>query len=204
MHEAARHPNPETSVYLASASPRRQELLRQVGIGFEVWPSNIVEAQRPEEAARDYVRRVAAEKARHVAELVGERGLTFRPVLGADTEVVLEDEILGKPRDPAHAEQMLARLAGRTHTVLSALCLVTAAGEHTALSVSRVTLVSLSRTDIARYVACGEALDKAGGYAIQGRAAGFIERLEGSYSGVMGLPLFELCATLRDAGIEWP
>jgi septum formation protein len=204
MHEAARHPNPETSVYLASASPRRQELLRQVGIGFEVWPSNILEVQRPGEAAHDYVRRVAVEKARHVSGLVGERGLTFRPVLGADTEVVLEDEILGKPRDPAHAEQMLGRLAGRTHTVLSALCLITAAGEHTALSVSRVTLAPLSQTDIARYVACGEPLDKAGGYAIQGRAAGFIERLEGSYSGVMGLPLFELWATFRDAGIEWP
>lgn len=204
MHAAGRHPNPETSVYLASASPRRQELLRQVGIGFEVWPSNILEAQRPGETARDYVQRVAAEKAHHVAGLIGERGLPFHPVLGADTEVVLEEEILGKPRDPAHAEQMLARLAGRTHTVLSALCLITATGEHMALSVNRVSFAPLSATDIARYVASGEALDKAGGYAIQGRAAGFIARLEGSYSGVMGLPLFELCETLRHAGIEWP
>jgi septum formation protein len=204
MREAGRQSNPETSVYLASASPRRQELLRQVGIGFEVWPSNIVEMQRPGEVPRDYVQRVAAEKAQHVAALIGERGLPFRPVLGADTEVVLEEEIFGKPRDPAHAGQMLARLAGRTHHVLSALCLITAGGEHMALSVNRVTFGTLSGADIARYVACGEALDKAGGYAIQGRAAGFIARLEGSYSGVMGLPLFELCATLRHAGIEWP
>ena len=204
MHAAGRDPNSGTTVYLASASPRRQELLRQVGIGFEVWPSNILEAQRPGETAHDYVQRVAADKARHVAGLIGERGLPFRPVLGADTEVVLEDEILGKPRDPAHAEQMLARLAGRTHTVLSALCLITAGGEHMALSVNRVSFAPLSATEIARYVACGEALDKAGGYAIQGRAAGFIARLEGSYSGVMGLPLFELCETLRHAGIEWP
>ena len=204
MHAAGRDPIPGTTVYLASASPRRQELLRQIGIGFEVWPSNLDETPGSGETARDYVQRVAADKARHVAGQIGERGLPWRPVLGADTEVVVDDEILGKPRDPAHAAQMLARLAGRTHTVLSALCLITSAGEHRALSVNHVTFAPLSAPDIERYVACGEALGKAGGYAIQGRAAGFIARLEGSYSGVMGLPLFELCETLRHAGIEWP
>jgi len=204
MHAAGRDPISGTTVYLASASPRRQELLRQIGIGFEVWPSNLDETPGSGETARDYVQRVAADKARHVAGQIGERGLPWRPVLGADTEVVVDDEILGKPRDPAHAAQMLARLAGRTHTVLSALCLITSGGEHRALSVNHVTFAPLSAPDIERYVACGEALDKAGGYAIQGRAAGFIARLEGSYSGVMGLPLFELCETLRHAGIEWP
>lgn len=204
MHAAGRDPNPGTIVFLASASPRRQELLRQIGIGFEVWPSNLDEIQQPGEAARDYVQRVAAEKACHVAGQIRARGLPFRPVLGADTEVVVDEEILGKPRDATHAGKMLARLAGRTHTVLSAVCLITASGEHRALSVNRVTFAPLSADDIAHYVASGEALDKAGGYAIQGRAAGFIARLEGSYSGVMGLPLFELCETLRHAGIEWP
>ena len=204
MHAAGRDSTSGTVVYLASASPRRQELLRQIGIGFEVWPSNLDEAPHPGETARDYVQRVAAEKARHVAGLIGARGLPFRPVLGADTEVVVDEEILGKPRDATHAGQMLRRLAGRTHTVLSAVCLITASGEHLVLSVNRVTFAPLSAEDIAHYVASGEALDKAGGYAIQGRAAGFIARLEGSYSGVMGLPLFELCETLRHAGIEWP
>jgi len=204
MHAAGRDPIPETAIYLASASPRRQELLRQIGIGFEVWPSNLDEIPHPGETARDYVQRVAADKARHVADAVRARGLPWRPVLGVDTEVVVDDEILGKPRDPAHAAQMLARLAGRTHTVLSALCIVTAAGEHRALNENSVAFAPLGARDIERYVAAGEALDKAGGYAIQGRAAGFIARLEGSYSGVMGLPLFELCETLRHAGIEWP
>jgi septum formation protein len=191
-------------IYLASASPRRQELLRQAGIGFEALPSNILEARLPGESARAYVQRVAADKARHVAGVVSARGLPPRPVLGADTEVLVEDEILGKPRDRAHAAQMLKRLAGRSHTVLTALCLATAAGEQAALSESRVTFGPLTDDEIAQYLASGEADDKAGAYAIQGRAAGFIARLEGSYSGVMGLPLFELRAALQRAGVEWP
>jgi septum formation protein len=189
-------------LYLASASPRRQELLRQVGLTFEALPSNILEEQWTSETAADYVRRVAADKARHVARLVAERGLPAHPVLGADTEVVVEDDIFGKPRDRAHAAGMLRRLSGRTHTVLTAICLVTAAGEHGMLCESRVTFAALADAAIMRYLETGEADDKAGAYAIQGRAAGFIARLEGSYSGVMGLPLYELFETLKRAGVE--
>jgi septum formation protein len=189
-------------LYLASASPRRQELLRQVGVTFEVLASNLLEERQAGEAPADYVRRVAADKARYVARLVAEHGLPLRPVLGADTEVVVEDDILGKPRDRAHAAGMLRRLSGRMHTVLTAISLVTASGEHRALCESRVTFAPLADAAIADYLETGEADDKAGAYAIQGRAAGFIARLEGSYSGVMGLPLFELSETLKRAGVE--
>jgi len=189
-------------LYLASASPRRQELLRQVGLSFEALPSNILEEQWASESPMEYVQRVASDKARHVARLVAERDLPAYPVLGADTEVVIEDDILGKPRNRAHAADMLRRLSGRTHTVLSAVCLVTTAGEHGALSISRVTFAAVTDAAIMSYLDTGEADDKAGGYAIQGRAAAFIARLEGSYSGVMGLPLYELFETLKRAGVE--
>ena len=189
-------------LYLASASPRRQELLGQAGLSYEALPSHIIEERQADETPADYVRRVAADKARHVAQLVAGRGMPAHPVLGADTEVVVENDILGKPRDRRHAAGMLRRLSGRTHTVLTAICLVTAAGEHSALSESRVTFAELPDTAIARYLETGEADDKAGAYAIQGRAAGFIARLEGSYSGVMGLPLYELFETLKRAGVE--
>jgi septum formation protein len=188
-------------IYLASASPRRQELLRQAGLEYEVIPSNIHEARRPGETPTDYVLRVAADKARAVADVVRARGLAPHPVLGADTEVVLDGEVLGKPHDRAHARAMLARLAGRSHLVLTALCLLTAVGLEQALSESRVTIAPLTAAEVERYVASGEADDKAGGYAIQGRAAGFISRLEGSHSGVMGLPLYELRETLKRAGL---
>jgi septum formation protein len=122
--------------------------------------------------------------------------------LGADTEVVIDDEILGKPPDRRHAAAMLRRLSGRTHTVLTGLCLVTDAGEYRAVSESQVRFADLSDAEIAAYVETGEADDKAGGYAIQGRAARFIARLEGSYSGVMGLPLYELHETLKRAGLN--
>jgi len=189
-------------IYLASASPRRQELLRQAGLAFEALPSNIIEERQAGEAPVDYVQRVAADKARFVVRLVAERGLPARPVLGADTEVVVEDDILGKPRDRTHAAGMLRRLSGGSHIVLTAICLVTPAGEHNALSESRVTFAVLADAVMTRYLTTGEADDKAGAYAIQGRAAGFITRLEGSYSGVMGLPLYELFETLKRAGVE--
>ncbi|HJX18240.1 MAG TPA: nucleoside triphosphate pyrophosphatase [Acidiferrobacterales bacterium] len=189
-------------IYLASASPRRQELLRQAGISFEALPSNIIEKRQTGEAPVDYVQRVAADKARFVARLAAGRGLPAHPVLGADTEVVMKDDILGKPRDRAHAAGMLRRLSGGSHIVLTAICLVTTAGEYSAVSESRVTFAELADTAITRYLATGEADDKAGAYAIQGRAAGFIARLEGSYSGVMGLPLYELFETLNRAGVE--
>ena len=189
-------------IYLASASPRRQELLRQIGLEYEAMPSAIHEARLPGETPVDYVQRVAADKARAVAERARARGLAAHPVLGADTEVVVDGDILGKPRDRAHARDMLARLAGRSHLVLTALCLVVPAGAEQALSESRVTFAPLTGAEIERYVATGEADDKAGAYAIQGRAAGFIRRIEGSYSGVMGLPLYELCEVLKRAGMD--
>ena len=187
-------------IYLASASPRRRELLRQLGIEFEAMPSSILEVRQAGESPADYVLRVAREKARFVAKRVHERGLPVFPVLGADTEVVLDGEILGKPQDRDHGKALLRRLAGRVHEVLSGICVVHHGGEHSALSTSRVTFGPLTEAEIARYWETGEPADKAGAYAIQGRAAAFIERLEGSYSGVMGLPLHELAGILNKIG----
>ena len=187
-------------IYLASASPRRRDLLRQLGVEFEAMPSNILEVRQTEESPADYVLRVARDKARFVAKQVHERGLPVFPVLGADTEVVLDGEILGKPQDRVHGMALLRRLAGRTHEVLSAVCVVDSGSEHTALSTSRVTFSPLTEAEIAHYWETDEPADKAGAYAIQGKAAAFIERLEGSYSGVMGLPLHELAGILKKIG----
>jgi septum formation protein len=187
-------------IYLASASPRRRELLRQLGVEFEAMPSNILEVRQTGESPADYVLRVARDKAQFVARLVNERGLPVFPVLGADTEVVMDGEILGKPQDRAHGMALLRRLAGRTHEVLSAVCVVDLGSEHAALSTSRVTFCPLTDAEIAQYWETGEPADKAGAYAIQGKAAAFIERLEGSYSGVMGLPLHELAGILKKIG----
>lgn len=189
-------------IYLASASPRRQELLRQLGIEFEVMPSNILEVREAGEAPAQYVTRIARDKARWVAQLVRERELPAHPVLGADTEVVLDGEILGKPENAAHGMEMLRRLAGRTHEVLSAVCVWHREKEYTALSTSCVTFRPLTEREIAQYWETGEPLGKAGAYAIQGRAAVFIAKLEGSYSGVMGLPLYELDGILRSIESE--
>lgn len=187
-------------IYLASASPRRQELLQQLGIAFDVLPSNILEVQERGESPEAYVKRVAADKARFVENLIRERGLPSHPVLGADTEVVFDGEILGKPRDRDHGIEMLQRLAGHTHEVLSAVCLVHAGKEHAVLSRSRVTFAPLTLPEIGQYWETGEPVGKAGAYAIQGKAAAFITRLEGSYSGVMGLPLHELSELMRKIG----
>ncbi len=189
-------------IYLASASPRRQELLRQIGIVFEAIPSNLPEVPQAGERPEDYVLRVARAKAQHVARQVRERGLTPRPVLGADTEVVLEGEILGKPRDVQQGQAMLRKLAGRTHEVLTGLVLLHQDAEYKTLNRSRVTFGPLTDMDIQRYWDSGEPADKAGGYAVQGRAAAFIQRIEGSYSSIMGLPLFELIQLLRQAGVH--
>ncbi|BAU47185.1 septum formation protein Maf [Sulfurifustis variabilis] len=187
-------------IYLASASPRRRELLAQAGLAFEVVPSNIVELAREGEPPAEYVQRVALDKARFVAKVVRERGLPARPVLGADTEVVLDGAVLGKPRDRADGIAMLRRLSGRAHSVLTGIALVHQDGEYGALSESRVTFARLTDDEIARYWETGEPADKAGGYAIQGRGAVFISRIEGSYSGVVGLPLHELAELLKRAG----
>ena len=134
---------PAPQIYLASASPRRQELLRQMGIRFEALPSNVLETRAPGEAPEVYVQRVAADKARFVTHLVATRGLPARPVLGADTEVLLDGVILGKPADAEHAAGMLRLLSGRTHQVLTGVCVIHAGVTHEALSESRVSFVEL-------------------------------------------------------------
>lgn len=189
-------------LYLASASPRRQALLRQLGVGFRVIVSGVEEEPGVRESPGDYVLRLARAKARQGAAAVRARGLPERPVLGADTEVVLDGEILGKPRDRAHGVAMLRRLAGRSHEVLTAISVLHHDDLHEAVAFSRVTFAPLTDAEIERYWASGEPADKAGGYAAQGRAAAFIARVEGSYSGIVGLPLFELAQLLKRIGWE--
>jgi septum formation protein len=185
-------------VYLASASPRRSELLRQIGVPFEVLAADIKEEQLEAEPPEAYVVRLAAAKAEAVWAAVPQA--ERRPVLAADTTVVLAGGALGKPRDAVEAAEMLARLSGRTHRVLTAVALRVAAGVETCLSESEVRFRATTAAERAQYCATGEPFDKAGGYGIQGRAAVFIEELRGSYSGVVGLPLFETAALLRSCG----
>lgn len=194
----------EPSIYLASSSPRRRELLRQLGIPFDVVAPKIVEQPLAGELANDYVLRMAAEKAHCVARLVRVGGGRALPVVGADTEVVIGGEILGKPTNRDHGCGMLRRLAGKSHQVLTAICIVHQDREDCVLSESRVTFGPMSDEEIARYWESGEPIDKAGAYAIQGRAAAYIARLEGSYSGVMGLPLYDLATLLRKTGFSIP
>jgi len=186
-------------LHLASRSPRRSELLARLGLDFGVLDIDIPEQRQPGEAADDYGRRVAREKAG--AGLLKVMAVPGAVVLGADTEVVLDDEVFGKPGDDADAAAMLRRLAGRTHRVITAVALVSASREMQAVSISEVTFAPLSDAWIAAYVATGEPRGKAGGYAIQGRAQAFITHLSGSYSGVMGLPLYETATLLRAFGV---
>lgn len=186
-------------LYLASKSPRRRELLGRLGLEFGVLEIDIPEQRQPGESAEDYVRRVARDKAR--AGLLQAGGNPSALVLGSDTEVVLDDEVFGKPADAGSAAAMLRRLSGRTHRVLSAVSLVSPAREVQAMSVSQVTFAELSDAQIDAYVATGEPFGKAGGYAIQDRAEIFVSRLDGSYSGVMGLPLFETSQLLAGFGL---
>lgn len=196
-------------IYLASKSPRRRELLRQLGIAFEELhlreaadrERDVPEVAEDGEPALHYVERIARTKAAVGWKRMEQRRIVVRPVLGADTEVVLDGEIFGKPRDAQHATQMLARLSGRTHEVLTGVAVRAGDGVGFAMSTSRVTFRTLGADEIARYTAAGEGLDKAGAYAVQGKAAAFIARLDGSYSGVMGLPLYEAAALLASAGI---
>jgi septum formation protein len=176
-------------IFLASASPRRSELLRQIGVAHEVRPVDVDEAVRPGEAPSAYVLRLAEAKAAALwARLeAGER----RPVLAADTTVALEGEIFGKPADPAGARAMLSRLAGRTHEVHTAVALRHFGGAAARVSTSSVSVRPLAPEELEWYSRSGEPADKAGGYAVQGRAAIFIRHIAGSYSGVMGLPLCE-------------
>jgi septum formation protein len=180
---------------LASASPRRQELLRNAGLAFEVQPSNIPEDPLAQESAKEFAERLAREKALAVARQ--------RPndcVLGADTVVVIDGEILGKPTNPADAARMLRLLSGRDHRVITGVCLVI---EGQAFAASESTLVSMSRItdhEIADYIATGEPMDKAGAYAIQGMASRWIPRIEGDYCNVVGLPVAMVFRMLREHG----
>jgi septum formation protein len=185
-------------IRLASVSPRRRELLTQIGVPHVVTAAHIDESVLPNEAPRDYVQRLARSKAQTVWEQ--DKSL---PVLAADTTVVLDDVIFGKPQDCADALRMLATLSGRTHQVLTAVALANADGIALRLSVSDVRFRTLTTAECVAYWETGEPRDKAGAYAIQGKAAVFIAGLNGSYSGVMGLPLFETAELLRGAKIPY-
>jgi septum formation protein len=196
------------ALYLASKSPRRQELLRQLGVEFEELllreapgrRRDLVEAPRREETPLDYVKRIARAKATVGWHRMLRRGLPPRPVLGADTEVVLDGTVFGKPEDAQDAVRMLTLLSGHTHAVITAVAVAWQKQVIRAVSTSDVSFRKLSREEIENYVATGEPFDKAGGYAIQGRAAAFVSHLEGSYSGVMGLPLCETADILARIG----
>lgn len=200
-------PPPGTRIYLASRSPRRRELLRQIGVGFEIMSLregsgraiDVDETPLPGEAPDAYVLRVAMAKADMGWRRLMERRiarLTHLPVLAADTTVCLGTEILGKPANRDDAGRMLRALSGREHRVLTAVAVRFGERLETALSDTLVRFMPLSEQDIAAYVATDEPMDKAGAYAIQGRASAFVERLQGSYSGVMGLPLHETALLL--------
>ena len=196
---------PKTRIYLASRSPRRRELLTQIGVAFEVLvlrdhPGRSVdvdESQLPGEAPDEYVRRVGLAKANAGWERILQRRLRRFPVLAADTVVCVDDIILGKPPDPSHAVKMLRLLSGREHRVLTAVAVKLDERSELVVSESRVRFADISQADIEAYVASGEPTDKAGAYAIQGRAGAFITELHGSYSGVMGLPLYETLQLLK-------
>lgn len=185
-------------IYLASSSPRRQALLEQIGVRYHVVPVEVDESWDGREMPEDYVRRLALLKARAARRVVAGKTL---PVLAADTAVVLDEQILCKPKNREEALSMLERLSGRHHQVLTAVALLNEQ-EAVRISISTVTFAATTPAQRAAYVASGEADDKAGAYGIQGRAAAFIERIEGSYSGVMGLPLFETTELLRRCDIE--
>lgn len=198
---AATSPHAPHALILASASPRRQALLTQLGVSFTVIPANIDERQRAHETPLAYVLRVARAKGRHIA-----RHYPTAVVLSADTIVVLESHILGKPRDAADASQMLSRLSGRTHEVLTGIAVLQQAPHFVALDAVRTTVRfrTLTPADITAYLATGEPFDKAGAYAIQGQGAAFAEAIEGCYTNVVGLPVQRTAALLRLAGVSVP
>jgi septum formation protein len=188
---------PHAGLLLASASPRRAELLRAAGFEFEILPVDIDEQPVPGEAPEQYVARLAEEKAAAAQRL--------RPdaiVIGADTAVVLDRQIFGKPAGRADAERMLGTLSGRTHEVLTGLCVARDTRSERHVERSQVTMASLDPRTIAWYVASGEPLDKAGAYAVQGLASRFVAEIRGSYSNVVGLPVAPLCRLLTAVGCD--
>ncbi len=198
----------DKKIYLASKSPRRRELLRQIGVEFEllalrndpVRGADVSEEVHPGEAPMDYVARVAREKGAFAWNIVLSRRQPMRPVLSADTTVTIDGEILGKPANTKEAVAMLERLSGRTHEVLTSVAVHGMNIAEQITQVSAVRFAKLTPEQIRAYCASPEPYDKAGGYGIQGAAAVFIEHIEGSHSGIMGLPLFETANLLRKAG----
>lgn len=197
------------AIYLASNSPRRRELLRQIGVRFDVlvfrgdarFDQDVDETPHPDEAPEAYVQRVALAKAEAGLLRMQWRHLPARPVLAADTTLELDGRIIGKPDDAQHAREILRALSGTTHTVLTAVALADGQRTEHRLNINRVRFRTLSEDDIRRYIATGEPMDKAGAYGIQGRAAMFVEHIEGSYTGIMGLPLFETAELLGRFGL---
>jgi septum formation protein len=201
-------------VYLASQSPRRRQLLEQLGVQHELLladdseDAEALEVVLPNEPPRAYVQRVTLLKLQAALARLQRRGLPLAPVLCSDTTVALGKTILGKPDDAKHASQILSTLSGQTHRVLTSVAMgvVTKTGvvrkQAQALSVSNVRFAPLTRSQIQSYVASGEPMGKAGAYAVQGRAAAYIEHLSGSYSGIMGLPMFETAQLLREFGFK--
>ena len=202
----------EQRVYLASRSPRRRELLKQIGVAFDVLllredparGEDVDERVMDGESPQDYVTRIARAKAELGWVRVLQRRLRPNPVLGADTSVIVDGEVLGKPGSRQDAERMLAKLSGRSHQVLSVVALCYRELVELRLSSTTVELRPMTEQEIHRYVATGEPLDKAGAYAIQGRGAAFVRTLSGSYSGVMGLPLFEMVELMHHFGFDVP
>ena len=196
-------------IYLASQSPRRSQLLEQLGVQHELLlpdageDSEALEAVRPGEAPAAYVKRVTALKLDAALARLARRGLPPAPVLCSDTTVARGRTIYGKPADAADAARMLRELAGATHRVLTAVAVQAGRKRREVVSDSRVTFDALSAQDIRAYVASGEPMGKAGAYAVQGRAAAYIARISGSYTGIMGLPLHETAVLLKAAGVRW-
>ncbi len=196
-------------IYLASQSPRRRELLKQIGVAFDVLPlravpgrMDVIEIPHPGEEAADFAQRMATEKAACGWRAVDQRHLLRFPVLGADTVVELDGTIMGKPANRGEAESMLARLSGRTHRVHTAVAVHHEGQADMRLSTSQVRFAELDAATIMRYLETGEYLGKAGAYGIQGRAGAFVEHIEGSYSSIMGLPLYDTTLLLRAFGLD--
>lgn len=204
----ARHPH----IYLASQSPRRRELLKQIGVHYEVLllrhglrlEAGVDETPHDGEAPLDYVQRVCRDKALAGWETLELREQPLHPVLAADTTVTLDGHIIGKPEDNEHAAEILRMLSGRQHQVLTAIAVIYGERLETRLSATTITFDTLSEERIRRYLLTGEAHDKAGAYGIQGHAGAFVKQIEGSYTGVMGLPLYETVELLKIFGYPAP
>lgn len=197
------NPQDLPSIYLASQSPRRRELLQQIGVVHQVIDADVVEVPRTQESPSDYVQRLAREKAEAGFVSVKRLQLALKPVLGADTIVVINNEILEKPRDAEHAAIMLRKLAGATHQVMTAVAMISGDMQAIKLSVTDVVFRALDEHEIAAYWHTGEPRDKAGGYGIQGLGAVFVQQIRGSYTGVVGLPIEQTLELLQEFSVPW-